>query len=188
MKYPISSFLLMLALLLPAGCSNVLDEYEDYPTVDWYPVNLIVTVQDKDGKDLLDPAVKGNYFNGSSLTFQGKTYEALELGRNESWQQTPTKMYLARIKGFRLAYDTIYINETETRECYFLVFGQIDGARDMDEDLILTWPDGSEETIHYHCSKHKVEKNRKSGDWNVSCERSWTLNGEEAGNPFLFVK
>ena len=186
MKHIRTSCLLILSLLLSAGCSNIV--FEDYPTVDWYPVNLIVTVQDEAGNDLLDPALEENYFDGATISFQGKTYEAFELGINENWQQTPTKMYLARIKGFRLVYDTIYISESETRECHFLVFGEIDGARDMDEDLILTWPDGSRETFHYHCSDHKVVKKGNSGEWDISCKRSWTLNGEEADNPFHFVK
>ena len=64
---------------------------------------------------------------------------------------------------------------------YQLVFGEIDGAADMDEDLILNWPDGSEDVIHYHCSDHREGRNAK-------CNRSWKLNGKEYGdNTFYFT-
>ena len=64
---------------------------------------------------------------------------------------------------------------------YYLVFGEIDGASDMDEDIVLCWPDGSKDEIHYHCSDHRIWPEPK-------CNRSWKLNGENhEGNVFQFV-
>ena len=64
---------------------------------------------------------------------------------------------------------------------YRLNFGEIDGADDMDEDILLQWPDGSRDVIHYHCGNHRYGKN-------FGCDRSWKLNGEpHDGSLFTFT-
>ena len=185
------SFSLALFILLISGCSTIDQEpetdYRDYPIVDWYPVNLIVTVQDKQGNDLLDPARSGNYFEGTTISFKGTTYDARLLEAGEYWAKAPTKAYFAKMKGLRLVHDQLYFSETEIRTCYFLVFGQIDGAADMDENLVITWPNGKQDTFHYHCSDHKIEK-QKDGSWDIDCQRYWKLNNKKASNPFSLVK
>jgi len=186
MKRTFLLYCLLSALILPAGCSEWTDSDIDYPIVDWYPVNVIILLQDKDGNDLLDPDRSGNYFEGATLSFQGVTYEARQLENGEYWSATPTKAFFARIKGFRLVHDSIRLNGTDTQR-WFLVFGQIDGADDMEEDLVVTWPNGETDTIHYHCSNHKIEKQR-DGEWIIDCQRSWKLNGKTAQNPFHLVK
>ena len=61
---------------------------------------------------------------------------------------------------------------------YRLYFGEIDGADDMDEDIVLQWPDGSRDVIHYHCGNHHYGKN-------PSCDRSWKVNGKSHDGSFF---
>lgn len=85
-----------------------------------------------------------------------------------------TKTYLARIYG-------LFAVPTTDKQGYYLQFGEIDGAADMDTDIVLNWPDGSEDTIHYHCSDHREGRHPK-------CSRSWKLNGKaHDGNTFSFT-
>ena len=182
----ITSFCILALALMTVACAEIGDpEGLDRPIVDWYPVNVILLVQDKDGNDLLNPSLSGNYFEGASITFKGENHEARRLEPGEYWSAIPTKAYLARIKGFRLVYETLTISGKQENR-WFLVFGEIDGALDMDEDLVVTWPSGETDTIHYHCSDHRVVK--ENGEWIIDCKRSWKLNGKDATNPFSLVK
>ena len=182
-------FLLLLALmLLPAGCTEggILPD-DDYPIVDWYPVNVILTVQDRNGNDLLDPSREDTFAHGTTLTFKGEKYGVQSNLNGGSVSQAPTKMYLARMRGLLLEQGQVWFSETEQRTCYYLVFGEIDGAKDFDDDLVVKWPDGSEDVIHYYCADHKV-KRKADGSWDISCDRSWKLNKKAATTPFQFVK
>lgn len=179
-------FLLAIALV-SAGCSEggILPD-DDYPVVDWYPVNVILTVQDGNGNDLLDPSREDTFAHGTTLAFKGETYGVQSILNTTAAGQAQTKMYLARMRGLQLTQGQVWFSEEEQRTCYYLVFGEIDGASDMDEDLYIKWPDGSEDVIHYHCSDHIVKK--KGDTWDISCDRSWKLNKKTASNPFKFVK
>ena len=182
----IAFLILLAAMLLPAGCTEGgIDP--DYPIVDWYPVNVVMTVQDRYGNDLLDPTREDSLVHGTTLTFQGENYGVQSNLNGTAVSMAPTKMYLARIKGLLLCHGLIQISETETRTCYYLVFGEIDGAKDFDEDLTVNWADGSEDIIHYYCANHSIKKN-SDGTWDISCDRSWKLNKKSADPPFQFVK
>ena len=98
----------------------------------------------------------------------GKTYTA----REESQDGTSSKAYEPAIFGYVLI-------RQEPRYC--LLFGEIDGSADLDEDIVLSWRDGSRDVIHYHCSRHNPN--------NMTCERSWQLNGKRVSGPsFSLVK
>ena len=110
---------------------------------------------------------------GMTLTFKGETYTVKDV---EDKSNPETKAYLAIMEGL-LAVPQYEING---KTVYRLVFGEIDGAADMDEDIVLNWPDGSKDVIHYHCSDHREGRHPK-------CNRSWKLNGSEhEGNTFRF--
>ena len=73
------------------------------------------------------------------------------------------------------------VAEKNAEGVFQLRFGEIDGSADMDEDLVLRWPDGSTDTIHYHCSDHKARRN-------PTCNRYWKLNGvDHDGAVFVFT-
>ncbi|MBO4656553.1 MAG: hypothetical protein J5639_02150 [Bacteroidales bacterium] len=51
----------------------------------------------------------------------------------------------------------------------------------MDEDIVLKWPDGSKDTIHYHCSDHTSRPP-------IECNRWLKLNGvSHEGCTFTFT-
>lgn len=186
----ISLLLLLATALLTAGCTggNGLLPDTDIPIVDWYPVNVILTVQDRYGNDLLDPSREGTFAHGTTLAYKGETFgvESI-LNTVPSAEEAPTKAYLARLYGLQLSYGKVRFSEEEERTCYYLKFGEIDGAKDLDEDLYIKWPDDSEDVIHYHCSDHIIKKTG-ADTWDISCDRSWKLNKKAASNPFKFVK
>ena len=179
--------LFLLATLFLAGACNILPDDPDTPIVDWYPVNVILTVQDSNGNDLLDPSREDTFAHGTTLAFKGETYGVQAILYSSSAGKPETKAYLARIRGLQLDYGNVWISQDVQRTCYYLVFGEIDGAVDMDEDLVVKWPDGSKDVITYHCSDHKVEKQR-DGTWLIDCKRSWELNEKPATPPFQLVK
>lgn len=168
MKCPVKMFVLaitVLATTLLAGCEEIInDGYE----VDWAPVEIYIYATDRDGNSIIQPDMPG-----MSLTFKGETYTV------QNWNErykSQTRAYLARLYGLLAQPETAdTISPT-----YRLYFGEIDGAADMDEDIVLKWPDGTTDTIHYHCSDHKEGKKPK-------CNRSWKLNGQKHdGNEFRF--
>ena len=182
----IFSLLILAVLLLPTGCNDDdLEELLEKPIVDWYPVNVIITLQDSAGNDLLDPSKENSLVHGTTLTYKGEKYGVQSIiGQVPA---TETKAYMARIRGLQLDYGKVWISQDVQKTCHFLVFGEIDGAVDMDEDLVVKWPDGSKDVITYHCSDHKVEKQR-DGTWLIDCKRSWELNEKPATPPFQLVK
>lgn len=149
--------------------------------VDWVPVSLFLRVVDEGGRDLLDPENPNNLIDGTSITFKGNTYSAsrqwYEAGR--PYEMPATKAILAQLYGLFLVNGEMFFMNSNTAG-FSLFFGEIDGARDMDEDLVVTLPNGMTGTIHYHCSNHNERK--------LSCDRSWKFNGaKHEGNIFTFV-
>jgi len=171
MKRLVYSLLAVVGMISATACEGI----PGMVIVDWSPVNIYITATDADGKSIISPDMPG-----MALTFRGETYsvmsqEDLQAKYNGSYQGTApkTKAYLAILDGL--------IAEPAGDEGYRLRFGEIDGAEDMDEDIVLQWPDGSMDTIHYHCSDHR--------EWpSIKCNRSWKLNGEaHDGNVFAFT-
>lgn len=157
--------LLIVLAVLATGCEKFFGGNGGDWIVDWSPVTVRIEAVDANGSSIICPNMPG-----MTLTFQGKTYEA------KLWER-PTKAYLARMYGLVICPNL----EDDATSSYVLVFGEIDGALDMDEDLVLNWPDGSRDVIHYHCSDHY------SGP-HARCNRSWKLNGEKhEGSIFRFT-
>lgn len=161
MKKIFSMFFLAMTALLAISCD--VESYE----VDWVPVNLYIYADDADGNNLIEEEM-----DGMTLTYKGKTYEVTTC---VSTRALPAHMY-----GLVFQNSKDYSNSTTAPNR--LVFGEIDGAANMDEDIVLTWPDGSKNTIHYHCSNHKEGRH-------PSCKRTWKLDGKaHEGCEFKFVK
>ena len=155
--------------LLNLGCS--LDNDDDW-IVDWSPVYIYINATDAEGNGIIQPDMPG-----MSLTYKGEIYTVQDW--EQMYQRTSSKAYLARLYGLFAQPGSAYASAESP---YRLIFGEIDGALDMDEDIILNWPDGTIDIIHYHCSNHKSGKN-------ASCNRSWKLNGKNHnGSEFGFIK
>ena len=169
----IMSTVLMVSL---TGC-----EIGEGVEVDWAPVSIFLRVVDSEGTDLLNPGNPNNVIDGTSITFKGNTYNA-----SRQWYETrnpfempATKAIFAPLYGLFLVNGEMFSNHSETAG-FSLFFCEIDGAIDMDEDLVVTLSNGMTGTIHYHCSNHNERKLR--------CDRSWKFNGaKHEGNIFTFV-
>ena len=157
--------LLASTAVLSTGCEKIFGG--DW-IVDWAPVNVYIEASDTDGNSIISPDMPG-----MTLTFKGETYTVKGI---ENQGEAQTKAYKATMEGL-IAQPLMEVNG---KTVYRLVFGEIDGAADMDEDLVLNWPDGSKDVIHYHCSDHREGRTPK-------CNRSWKLNGNKhEGNTFRF--
>ena len=156
-------FALVLSTLLMTGCVGLT------PIVDWNPVHIFIEAVDAEGNSILSPDMPD-----MTLTFKGETYSVTD---GYYPVQPPTRAYLPRMYG--LVAQPMY--EIDGKTVYRLAFGEIDGAADMDEDILLHWPDGTEDVIHYRCSNHR--------SWpEVKCKRTWKLNGEvHEGETFRFA-
>ena len=160
-------FLLVLVAvcgILLTGCEKSNDDW----IVDWAPVEIYIHAVDADGNSIIQPEMPG-----MSLTFKGENYTVQDWSHR--YDMIATRAYLAQLYGL---YAQPLADDSTKYQLYFV---EIDGATDMDEDIVLTWPDGSKDTIHYHCSDHKEGKNPK-------CNRSWKLNGQKhQGSTFHFT-
>lgn len=176
--FRISLFLML--LVLTTGCVA----FEDY-IVDWAPVQIVLKAVDSDGNDLLDPKNPDNIIEGTKATFMGKTYDASTLYYDDYWKDegasVQTKAFLAIMRGLYLISGD-HIGYEFSGKGFSLIFGEIDGAADMDEDIVINWANGEVSTIHYHCSNHKEGRN-------PTCNRYFTLNGgkEDKSSFFTFV-
>ncbi len=165
MKKFIYAIAVMAGLVAMSSCSGFLNNGN--LIVDWSPVVIYIDANDAEGNSIITDGMPG-----MSLTFMGETYQAKT--EKQAWEDAhaQTKAYLARMYGlFTRQYED---EDGDSR--YYLVFGEIDGAADMDEDIVLHWPNGSVDTIHYHCSDHQESPV-------IKCKRSWKLNGEEHEGP-----
>ncbi|MCR5561464.1 MAG: hypothetical protein K6F58_06585 [Bacteroidales bacterium] len=159
---------LLIALLAGAMSAVSCEELGGDWIVDWTPVSIYINAVDSEGNSIISPDMPG-----MSLTFKGVEYPVQDV---ES-ARGATKAYLAIIHGLL----AVPQYEIDGKTVYQLVFGEIDGAADMDEDIVLTWPDGSRDTIHYHCSDHREGRH-------PTCKRSWKLNGKaHDGGIFSFT-
>lgn len=156
MKRIISFVIGILAVAIISSCSKI--EGEGW-IVDWAPVSITLRVYDANGINLLDPSIENSWAESVIITFQGKTYKSLVT--------KAIKPYM---------YGLVCVDRGEG---YQLTFGEIDGSADMDEDLVISWPDGTSNTIHYHCAKHDERKG--------TCERWYVIDGikENDGLPYL---
>lgn len=149
--------ILTLAALVLSGCSLG-------RVVDWYPVSLIVYVQDSEGSDLLNP--QNNKFIATKV-------EAEWLGETYTYehQADATRAYMPMFKGLEL--------EKDYQGRYRLTFGELAGDTERDDDFTLRWADGTTDVIHYKNSVYELF---------VEAVRTYKLNGEKCDYPIVIVK
>ena len=171
---------------LMVSCSEGLSDERpwDRLIVDWSPVVLYFEIDDAAGNDLLDPELANKLVEETTITFKGKTYEV-----SRSWLDTgnrrdaslETRYYMPTMVGLQLIKWSM-VRTVETKDRYVLYFGEIDGALEMDEDLVIQWPDGKKNTIHYHCSDHKATEKE------ITVNRWYSLDGKKTeSNLFKFI-
>lgn len=148
----------VLAALLLVSCKD--DEENGGLIVDWNPIEVKFYVADY---GLRTNYVSLNYNDmiyTTTLTYRGKTY---------SVEKSLTKDYMPTFKG-------LHVDSSAINQPYFC-FGELDGADNYDDDFIITFADGSTDTIHFK----RVHKR----DLNV--EDSWTLNGKKRDGDYIIL-
>jgi len=125
------------------------DVKQEETTTQWAPIEVKFYVVDYGQKRNYIDENYNDLIHTTTLTYRGKTY---------SVSQTPENEDDPVFKGF-------YIDSTYLKKPYFC-FGGLDGAKDYDDDFVITFEDGTTETIHF--------KRVHQGD---EVEDSWTRNG-----------
>lgn len=136
MKSKLVLMLLVVATLF--GC-DVEDgkEHKDNMIWDVMPININISVQNRDGEDLLSPLCKDNILQDSIYV----SYDGLKFPLGEDMSsQTMSRAYLAVLSGLSLSK---YGND------YILIFGEFDGAKDWNDSFVINWGDGSYDTISF---------------------------------------
>ena len=167
---------LCIAAVMLVGCDK--EELPDDIIVDWTPVYIVIHAVDSDGNDIIKEDMPD-----MTLTFRDETYHVDNLYETTTRAIAPRfwGLYFIRANDVDGRSNPYGVYNPSQQNC--LVFGELDGSKDMDEDILLTWPDGSKNTIHYHCSDHKVSRKE------ISCKRTWKLDGKShEGYVFEFVK
>lgn len=166
MKRAFFSIIASLSIIFLAGSCGPKGD----PVVIWYPVNLMIFVQNQYGEDLLDRQHPFNVVEGASFNWESKEYLPVE----ELPEEGKFKLSLL---------NTSIFDEEDAKSLpcqgYFLNFGQIDGALDMDAIMYLTLPGSPMHEIKYHCGNHVAQTQ--------TCQRYWILDGRETVNPFVIT-
>ena len=136
---------------------------------DIYPVEFVFEVTDSHGNNLFDESTPGNWLQEPfSATFDGKEF---------LWPSAQSKAYLAVLTGFY-----IYPKWYTTSDVVLLRFGELDGAKDWDTDLIISWPDGSQDTINVkHTCRYSLSGEPKT-------HTKFKLNGEPVDGGLIRLK
>ena len=136
---------------------------------DIYPVVFVFEVTDAKGDNLFDESTPGNWLQQPfSATFDGKEF---------LWPPVQTKEYLATLFGFY-----IYPKSYTKSDVVFLRFGELDGAKDWDTDLIISWPDGSQDIIRVkHTCRYSLFGEPKT-------HTKFKLNGEPVDGGLIRLK
>lgn len=150
------------AVLLSAGCGY-------FMIWDIAPVEVAMEVVDAEGNNLFSESTPGNWLQDRvTATFEGETY---------TYPQVETRAYLAIMNGL-----VVRDYHGQWGMGTALVFGELSGETDRHSDLVITWPDGTTDTI--------TIDNRFS--WGVTGnphkKTSFKLNGEAVSAPIRIVK
>ena len=173
-------FFLAIAAMCMTGCSDSNNDDDDDMIVDWGPVVLWMELVDKNGNDLLNPSNEVKQYEGATITYLGKTYTVED--HTDILPNTQPKVSTRYLMPTEFGF--VLVSKAWTHEGgkgNILLFGEIDGAKDMDEDLVITWPDGKKNTIRYHCSDHSNKT--------LSFNRWYALDGKrQESNRFVITK
>lgn len=193
LKYLFLTSVLCLGVNALTSCNlwyDIESFFDDDTIVDWSPVELYITIEDRNGNDLLDTLYNSCIVDEITATFRGET---LEVRKNSNGylghsipHSTDTRLYMPSWHGLCLinqkpVWDGLKWNLEKTNK-FMLYLGEIDASRDHDEDIVLHWGNGKTHTIHYHCSDLIAKKKEPSRNvW-------FSVDGKkQTDNSFKFV-
>lgn len=149
-------FIAVMALSL-CGCGKI---------IDWWPINFYIQVVDAEGKDLLDPENDNSWIVGTQISFYGES-ELIE----EEDIAPQTRTLPAEYRGCMIE---------KGKERYQLIFGEFPGGHEYDnEELVITWPDGT---------SNKVTYKRRLNSVTIEAKEVIKLDGVKCSNPIVIVK
>lgn len=113
----------------------------------WYPIELLIYIQDENAVDLLN--YDSSYYIGNDFSFEyeGKKYN---VERNISDE-----------KGYNLL-----LTKDDDNNKYCVYFGKLNGYKDYDDTFTIRWKDGKEDKIRFY---RKITGSLQSED-------KWFLN------------
>lgn len=123
MKYLLTHIIAAI-MLISLNCCNINNDM----IWDMTPAGVYITITDKNGNNLLDPAVEGNLVGEKmKIVYEDKAYDAI-------WEREDlpleTRYYYPTFYG--LLWDGVWYGEAfETKPNYLLYFGEFDGADNL---------------------------------------------------------
>ncbi len=121
------------------------------------------------GDNLLEDATEGNWSDSTFVChFEGHTYQCDRTSViDQDHVQDEDYFYGITISG---------IFYEETISIPVISFGAFSGKRQMDDDIVFNWPDGSEDTIHIQNTFYYNDKGYPI------TKRKIYINGDECSN------
>ena len=134
------------------------------------PVMIRMEVVDAQGRNLFEETTPGNWISSEiSARFEDESY---------TFPTVQTRAYMAVLYGLYLE-----PNGSGTGHQYpVLTFGELDGTEERNSDLVITWPDASEDII----SVRRKFRWKRNGD--PDGETILKINGKVTENPIRIVK
>lgn len=186
MKSSMKKYFWMLCVALMGAvtltsCKDSDDDDDSDWITDWAPVELLFIVEDQSGNPW--PTEQGiGALGDMKVEFDGKEYPLrfrwIEKGfpfcSTEYDEGGASRMLMPKPFGLQL-FRSKWLDFVHSYPEYIFYWGQIDGAKDYDEDIVLTLPNGQVHNIHYHCSDHT------SGKF-ADCVRWFEYNGVRQNN------
>lgn len=127
-------------------------------------IQIVVSVSDASGKDLLDPENENNILEGTTLLYRKKVYPIDHTLQNnlDNWkngipENKKTESLLHLLTG---EWVHKFIGIGFAKDQYHLYIGSLNPLEERDEDIIINWGNGSKDIIHYYY--HWDEKKKKA--------------------------
>ncbi len=150
---------LLISTLVALSCDKERDC--NWPPIP--PIAVSVYVEDKYGRDLLDPDSKFFFADSVVLEHRGSEYWLYN-------SKVDTRSSVSRYVGLSLA---------SKHGRYYLMFGAFDNITDYETDFIFHWKNNTTDTIHYI--------RYRDYDIHKLCEK-WQLNGKKTSHPIVIRK
>ncbi len=129
---------LMFILLATMGLFGCSEEHKNDPIeIDFAPISISFTVQDRAGNDLLSPQYENNILSDSIYIVYDNMKFPLGVDMSE---QTQTRAYYAPLSG---------LEHSKFGNDYYFTFGSFNGDQNWDDTFEVHWGDGSSDKISF---------------------------------------
>ena len=165
--------LLGCAALVVSACNGKINDDPSAWPID--PIEMFIQINNEFGDNLLETATEGNWHESTfSCLFDNVYYRCDALTEiDASHIQDPEYFYGITMAGLVVdPYTTIPV----------IGFGAFSGKRQMDDEVVFYWPDGSHDVI-------RIQNNFYYNDKGYPItKRKYLLNGEDCANWITLIK